>query len=241
MRIAIIAAMPGELKPLVRGWRKKNTAGKHLHVWTHTMGSDELIAICGGMGAGAALRSFAEAEVSGPLDIVLSVGWAGALESGMKTGECYILSEVIDSQTGERFSLATGDRKLRVVTTARVADEMEKLRFRETYGAALVDMEAATIARLAQARSLPMCCFKAVSDGPEAKLPDLNSFISEQGQLQLMPLLAHVALRPRYWGSLLELGRTSATAAKALAATITRFLQTKDVEATNRTGAVERA
>ncbi|MEO8737421.1 MAG: nucleoside phosphorylase [Edaphobacter sp.] len=237
MRVGIIAAMSGELKPLVCGWQRKPTTVKHLHLWTQTIGPDELIAVCGGMGAQAALRSFAAIEASGPLDLVLSVGWAGALEKGKQAGECYVVSEIIDSQTGECFSLTIGDRKLRLVTTPRVADEAEKRRLWQTYGAVLVDMEAAAIARLAQIRSLPMYCFKAVSDGVEANLPSINSFISNDGQLRLLPFLAHVALRPRYWGSLLQLGRTSATAAKALATTITNFLQTKDVEATNRTGA----
>jgi adenosylhomocysteine nucleosidase len=237
MRVGIIAAMPGELKPLVCGWPRKTTAGKHIQMWTQTTGNDEVIAVCGGMGARAALRSFAAIEASGPLDIVLSVGWAGALEKGKPAGECYVVSEIIDSQTGERFSLTAGNRKLRLVTTSRVADEAEKRRLWQTYGAVLVDMEAAAIARLAQMRSLPMCCFKAVSDEMEASLPDLNSFIDDGGQLRLLPFLIHVAMRPRYWGPLLRLGRTSTKAAKALAVVIAGFLQTKNVEATNRTGA----
>lgn len=237
MKVGIIAAMPGELKPLVRGWLRK-PADRHLHMWTKTTEADELIAVCGGMGTQAALRSFAAAEASGPLDIVLSVGWAGALEKGMNPGECYVLSEIIDSQTGEHFSLTTGKRKLRLVTTGRVADEAEKHRLWQTYGAVLVDMEAAAIARLAQIRSIPMCCFKAVSDGIDAKLPDLNPFISNKGPLLLLPFLAHVAVRPRYWGSLLTLSGTSAKAATALAEKINKFLQTKNVEVTNRTGAV---
>lgn len=238
MRVGIIAAMPGELKPLVRGWQRKPTTAKHLHLWTQTIGPDEVIAVCGGMGAQAARRSFTAAEASGPLDMVLSVGWAGALVNDCKAGECYVVSEIIDSRTGERFPLTSGNTKLHLVTTPRVADEAEKHRLSQTYGAVLVDMEAATIARLAQIRNLPMCCFKAVSDGVDATLPSLNPYISIDGQLRLLPFLAHVALRPRYWGSLMQLGRTSSTAAKALATKITSFLQTKDVEAANRTGAV---
>ena len=236
MRIGIIAALPGELKPLVRGWRRVPSP-KYVQIWSHNSGADQVIAACSGMGTEAALRSFAAIESSGPLDVVLSVGWAGALEQQIEPGRCYVLTEIIDSQTGERFPLTSGNRKLRLVTTPRVADQAEKYRLWQTYGAVLVDMEAAAVARLARMRSLPMCCFKAVSDGIEARLPDLNPFIDPHGQLRLLAFLAHVGIRPRYWLPLLHLGRNSAKAAEALALTITKFLQTKDVEGTNRTGA----
>jgi adenosylhomocysteine nucleosidase len=238
MRIGIIAALPGELRPLVRGWQRHRSGVKGLSVWRAIRGGDELIAVCSGMGAGAALRSFTAAEFFGPLDMVLSVGWAGALDSGMRTGQCYIPSEVIDTQTGERFQLADSNRKQSLATTVRVADTREKRRLWQSYGAVLVDMESATIARLAQMRGIPLCCFKAVSDGPDAVLPDLNDFINKRGHLQMLPFLAHVTFRPRFWRPLMKLGRNSSFAAKAIAIKVQRFLVEKNVQRTNRTGAV---
>jgi adenosylhomocysteine nucleosidase len=238
MRIAIIAALPGELKPLVRGWDRVLSPTKGISIWVKTSGEDEYIAVCGGMGTAAAMRSFAAAEHIGTLDMVLSVGWAGALDDEMKPGQCYIASEVIDALTGERVSLTDGNRKLRLVTTPRVVDEAEKNRLRSSYAAVLVDMESSSIARLAQIRSIPVCCFKAVSDGRGAKLPDINPFIDEHGQLRMLPFLGYVALRPQYWGSLIQLGKTSSIAAKALAVTISKFLEAKNVERTNGTGVV---
>jgi adenosylhomocysteine nucleosidase len=241
MRIGIIAALPGELKHLVRGWDRGISPTRGLYLWLKTIGHDEYIAVCGGMGAAAALRSFAAAEHVGTLDLVLSVGWAGALDESAKPGQCYVASEVIDVRTGERFTLTDSDRTLRLATSAHVADAAEKLRLSKTYGAAMVDMESAAIARLAQIRGIPLCCFKAVSDGPGASLPDLNQFIDAMGQLRLLPFLGHVVLRPQYWGSLIHLGRTSSIASKALAATVNKFLEDKSVDRidrTNRTGVV---
>src|SRR3954467_8247694 len=171
MRIGIIAALPGELKPLVRGWERQRSGVKGISVWMTVRGEDELIAVCGGMGPTAAARSVAAAEFLGALDMLLSVGWAGALMEEAKTGQCYIPSEIIDTQTGERFLLSEGERRLRLVTTVQVVSTREKQRLRESYGAALVDMEAATVARLALMRGVPICCFKAVSDAPDATLP----------------------------------------------------------------------
>ncbi len=227
MRIAIIAALPGELKPLVRGWDSISSPTRGISIWVKTSGEDEYIAVCGGIGTAAALRSIAAAEHIGTLDMMLSVGWAGALDDEVKPGTCYIASEVIDALTGEHYSLTDGDRKLRLVTTPRVVDEPEKNRLHNSYGAALVDMESSAVARLAQIRNIPVYCFKAVSDGRGAKLPDINPFIDEHGQLRMLPFLGYVALRPQYWGSLIQLGKTSSTAAKALAVTISKFLKRK--------------
>lgn len=235
MRIGIIAALPGELKPLVRGWERQRTGVKGISVWTTVRGADELIAVCGGMGADAAMRSVSGAEFMGALDLVLSVGWAGALEPAMKTGECYCPSEVIDVQTGERYQVAEDSSPLRLVTVAQVVGSDEKRRLHQSYGAALVDMEAATVARLAQMRDIPLRCFKAVSDAPDATLPDLNRFIDAHGQMRMLRFLAHVAVRPRFWGSLIRLGGHTSTAARAIAVQVERFLVERDVQ---RTGAV---
>lgn len=224
MRIGIIAALPGELKPLVRGWERQRSGVKGLNVWKTFRGEDEVIAVSGGMGSHAAARSVAAAEFFGVLDMLVSVGWAGALERDMETGCCYRPSLVIDAQTGERFSTADQGGTLRLATAPRVADAAEKLRLQQTYGASLVDMEAATIARLAAMREIPFSCFKAVSDSRDARIPDLNAFIDSQGQMRMLPFIAHVSTRPGFWGPLIELGRDSSQGARAMAKQLNDFL-----------------
>ena len=227
MRVAIIAALSGELKPLVRyeGWERMPVAvGSGLSMWRKLRGGDEWIAVCGGMGAAAARRAFAAAEFLGTLDLVLTVGWAGALTSESAPSRCFMVTEVIDAQTGERFPLGSAQPPVRLVTCVRVADGAEKRRLASTYGAVLVDMEAAAVARLSQMRGIPVRCFKAVSDGLQADLPDLNPFIDVAGRLRLTFFLAHLALRPRYWVGMLQLAGNSRRAALALAQAIETFL-----------------
>jgi adenosylhomocysteine nucleosidase len=223
MRIGIIAALAGELKPLIRGWQKMPVArGSGIAMWQRERGGDEHVAVCAGMGAAAARRAFTAAEFAGSLDMVLSVGWAGALtDAGIQP----VMAEIIDAQTGERFSCGFG--RQRVVTTAQVANEAEKRRLRETYGAVAVDMEAAAVARLAQMRGIPMHCFKTISDSLDARLPDINPFIDVDGKLKMAAFLAHVAVRPQYWGSLLKTGSSSAKAAQDLARAVEEFLANK--------------
>ncbi len=239
-RIAILAALPSELKPLVKGW-KREMAPRHVSVWTHVdRDGDELLAVCAGMGADAARRAFGAAETDGALDLVMSVGLAGATGAATGLGEVSCLSEVIDVQTGERFALTEGKRKLRLATVAHTADAAEKARLAATYGAVLVDMEAATVARLAAMRSLPMCAFKAVSDAADAVLPNIDRFVNSEGQLQTGRFVAHVALRPRYWGAVAGLARGSRLASAALAEKLRLFLEHKDWAYTNCTGCFEK-
>jgi len=237
LRIGIIAALHGELKPLVRGWQA-STLQDGTRTWALlTPHGDEWVAACSGMGAEAARRAFAAAEAKGPLDMVLSVGWAGAVYEGAKPGEASALSVIVDAKTGERFQLTSGKQKWTLVTAARVVDSLEKARLRSAYpDAVMVDMEAATVARLAQMRGIPMVCIKGVSDGVAAELPDLNPFISPMGHLRLLTFLAHLAVRPRYWRSIAELNRNSSKAAQAMCDLILEFMEDKNVDKLNRAG-----
>ncbi len=237
MKIGIIAALPGELKPLVRGWAHTTTPNG-TDVWTHRAKDDEWVAACSGMGAEAARRAFGAAEADGKLNMAISFGWAGALIPELQPGDVRALSAIIDAQTGEQFCLADGDRRLAVVTLTRVADEKEKLRLHDTYpNAAMVDMEAAVVARLAQMRGIPVVCIKGVSDGMSSKLPDLNPFIDSMGRLRMGAFLCSIAVRPCSWPVLAQLGRDSSKAARAMADLVLKFLEEKNIDRLNRTGA----
>ncbi len=100
MRIGIIAALPGELKSLVKGWRRIATNTPGLHKWQLSQSEDTWIAVCAGMGADAARRAFAAAESDGPLNMVVSVGWAGSLHDETKPGTVQVPTIVIDALTG---------------------------------------------------------------------------------------------------------------------------------------------
>ncbi|HMD61520.1 MAG TPA: hypothetical protein VKG78_08820 [Opitutaceae bacterium] len=209
-RVAIIAAFSGELKPLVRGWARKSRGGVGLWLRRHADG--EWVAACAGIGADAAARAFTEVERDGPVDMVISTGWAGALSADFAAGRAFGVCGVIDARTGERFP-ASGSGDVWLVTSHRVAGEAEKLRLAAAHGAGLVDMEAAQVARLAAARGIPFLCVKGVSDGPSERLPDFNLFIAKDGRFQMARFILFAAVRPWLWPALVRMdgnGRKSA-------------------------------
>ena len=221
-RTAVIAAMPAELKPLVRGWQHERR--NEVHLWRFRSGENEWIAACAGAGVDAATRAFAEIEKSGPIDEVISTGWAGALREEFLLGHAYDISTVIDARTGERFVAACPPSDCCLVTSSRVAGAGEKKRLAATYEAALVDMEAAGVARLAKMRGVPFYCVKGISDGPSDQLPDFNNFISPGGQFKLTRFMVFAALHPWHWPALMRMGETSKKAARNIAQSLLNLL-----------------
>jgi adenosylhomocysteine nucleosidase len=159
MSIAIIAALPGELKPLVHDWHRSESKSE-MNTWSGVIAGHEAVAIAGGM---------------------------------------------------------------RLVTLDHVAGPNEKRPLAEKHQAVLVDMEAATVARLAVENNVPFYCFKAISDAYTDHLPDFNRFISPVGQLHMPAFLTYAAFHPGYWPALTRLGRNSSRAASNLARLLSKF------------------
>jgi adenosylhomocysteine nucleosidase len=225
-RIAILAAMPGELKPLVKGWacERRGTA----NVWRKRVDGCEWIAVCAGAGLAAANRAFQASELDGPLDAVVSIGWGGALAEEYSAGESYWCAGVVNAKTGERKSMPQPARvstNLWLVTSPIVANEVEKRRLAQAYGAALVDMEAFEIARLAELRRIPLYALKGVSDGFHDRLPDLNRFLAANGQMRMLPLVLSALVHPAWWPALMRMGENSKSAARSMAAELLDFLK----------------
>jgi adenosylhomocysteine nucleosidase len=105
-----------------------------------------------------------------------------------------------------------------------VAPYSEKRRLTSTYRAALVDMEAAAVARLAAMRGIPFYCFKGVSDGLNDNLPDLNRFLDAEGQMRMKQLILSAILHPGWWPALVRMGENSRKAARNLAGALLDFL-----------------
>lgn len=101
-RVVILAAMPGELLHLARGWKHEKRDGG-VHLWRTVQGDSEWVAACAGAGQAAATRAFAEVEKGGPVTAAISTGWAGALTPEYVAGRVYAVAGVIDANTGERF------------------------------------------------------------------------------------------------------------------------------------------
>ena len=228
-RIAIIAALPGELKPLVANgtWRRPgpSIAGGP-EVWTGTVSGHEAIALAGGIGPASAASAVERALSHGRVDALISYGWAGAITCAVKPPDAFVISEIIDYSSSEHFMTRSAGG-LRLITLDHVAGYYEKRPLAEAHKAVLVDMEAAVVARAAARRDLPFYCFKSISDSYTDRLPDFNRFITTDGRFRLPSFVGHAAIRPVYWPALVRLHRNGAQAAVNLAELLSKSIPAK--------------
>jgi adenosylhomocysteine nucleosidase len=209
MKIGIIAALPREVSALVKGWERRSVAG---NVTVYTNG--DAVVACAGMGAARVALAVKAAMDALPVTDLISVGLAGACDPKLRVGEIVRASVVVDAKTGERFG--ESQREPVLVSTDAIASVREKARLHASYGAGAVDMEAATVARLAQAHGLGFHAIKAISDEADFELAELARFSTAEGQFREGAFALHAALHPAMWGKVIALGRNSSKAVSAL-------------------------
>jgi adenosylhomocysteine nucleosidase len=206
---AIIAALPREVTHLVRGWEEHRLPGKVV-VYTN----DLAVVACAGMGAARAALAVQAAMSIKPITALLSVGLAGACDSSLHVGDIVRAGVVIDAQSGERFS--NSQFKQVLVSTPAIASVHEKQRLYASYYASAVDMEAATVARIAQAHSLPFQAIKVISDDATFELKELARFATHDGQFREAAFAAYSVARPQLWTKLFQLADNSKRAVQSL-------------------------
>jgi adenosylhomocysteine nucleosidase len=215
---AFVAALEREIHPLVRHWRisHREHDGRRYKFFE----SANLVLVCGGIGAEAARRA-AEAIISlySP-QIVWSVGFAGALDGGMKVGQALRPARVVDAMDGSVVVVDGGEGTL--VTYGSVASIGQKAKLARAYSAQAVDMEAAAVARAAHARSVAFAAYKIISDESDFQLPDMERFI-RNGKFRTAAFAAYAAIRPWLWVRLVRLAGRTSRAADALCNWLGRY------------------
>jgi adenosylhomocysteine nucleosidase len=159
--------------------------------------------------------------------IVLSAGFAGALQPGYRVGDVILATEVLDAE-GDRWptswpgELPAGPwqpplRRGKLLTVARlVSGPPTKGELGEKYGALAVDMESATVARECSRQGVPFGCVRAISDDVHTALsPQLAGLLSG-GRVSPLRVLGLLLRRPLVLGELWRLGRDTRLAAVEL-------------------------
>lgn len=219
---AIIAALPRELVLLTKGLQPDPTHRKRGITLYRSSGA---VLVAAGMGSARASLAFEAALQVQSIDTVLSVGLAGACDPGTEPGTVLEAAHVVDVRTGERFATSARGQASAVLATAEaIASVQEKARLRAAYKASMVDMEAATLARLSIAQGLAFRAIKGISDAHDFELASMSRFTGKQGSFRTGAFALHVALRPNLWEQAMTLGRSSQQALKQLSEQIKSIL-----------------
>ena len=211
-RVAIVAALEREVHPLIKGWsvREQRHGGREFRFFEN----DEVVLVCGGIGEQAARRA-AEAMIAvyAPA-VIYSAGFSGALDPRLKVGDLVQPRVVVNAGDGSSVNLEVGTGTL--VSFGSVASPAQKAKLRESYGAQAVDMEAAAVARAAEARGVEFAVLKVISDEFDFDFPSMERFVDPAGQFSEARFALYAALRPWLWARVARLARNSRHASQVL-------------------------
>jgi adenosylhomocysteine nucleosidase len=211
-RIAIVAALEREVRPLIRRWMvsEKEYDGRPFRFFN----AEGVVLVCGGIGAEAARRA-TEAVIAlyAPM-VVWSAGFAGALDSQLMVGDLQQPRRVVNAGDGSSVTLDSGEGVL--VSFGNVAGPVQKAKLRDSFAAQAVDMEAAAVARAADARGVRFQVLKVISDGADFEFPSVERFVDAHGKFSEFRFAMFAAMRPWLWRKVAQLVQNTRRASQVL-------------------------
>ena len=204
--IAVTFALPAESANFVRLLKRKARDGASLR---GTINERDVRIVHTGVGEAAARRCLSEFLGSHKPELLVSSGFAGALNEQLQIGDI-LLAQNYSAPTllaAARHLLPSSDTHVGALVTARaiVDSVVDRRELARGSGALAVDMETQFIAEACSQHALPMLSLRAISDSPAARLPvpaDVMFDIQRQ-RTRYGALAVHVAKDP---GALWRLG-----------------------------------
>lgn len=236
-KVAIVAALEREVSVLTKSWPsvEREHQGRRFIFFER----DDMVVVCAGIGGESARRA-AEAVIALYCpSLVVSVGFAGALDSSLRIGDVLKPSVVIDARDSSRVEIEGGNNEGMLVTFMAIAGIDQKANLAQAYGAQAVDMEASAVAAAARAHGIQFDAAKVISDEMNFEMPPMARFIDSpgkdsqgkdkdkdtQGRFRTSSFAFFVVLRPWLWPRVALLACNSRKAAKALGEHLERFRQ----------------
>lgn len=183
-------------------------------------GTDVLIT---GIGRKNAERSVRQAMAGSRPMLVLTCGFAGGLDPGLKIGD--VVFSTAELNLGETLA-GLGAKRARFVCAAHIATTVaEKSELRRATGADAVEMESEAIQVVCSERGVACATVRVISDTSHEDLPlDFNLLSRPDRSLDYRKLALAVAKSPGKIPALLRLQKNSQLAAERLAEVLTKVI-----------------
>ena len=243
MRLSIFAAFPQEFRCILKNFKpKKSLKINSFSLFFTKYSSKEIVLIQTGIGtrnAEAALKYVLEEHRP---DIVLSIGFGGALYDGASAGDLIYANRVVfipESFKEEKNVSNLGDLSSKEVPNVReiVSKLSEKVSMHEgciltleryikkseiikylskDLSFPVCDMETFFLAKLSIEQGIPFLAVRSVTDRFDEEIPpEFLSVTDESGRYKLSRALGLI-LKPRLIKDIIRTGRASAKASKNL-------------------------
>ncbi|HVC14362.1 MAG TPA: hypothetical protein VND62_05830 [Acidimicrobiales bacterium] len=210
--VVVMAAMPRELRPLVRALRLHASPLFGLPAWR----GRGVVAVVVGVGAARAGTGAAQVLDGLAPRKLLVTGVAGAVDPALVVGDLVRPAAVVDAGTKTTFAPCTSDTRVGVLVTVEgVGVGVGVGSPSPLDGATAVDMETAAIVAAAEARGVPWDVVRAISDTAGALTAGVAAILRPDGRADLRAAARLVAREPRSVLRLVRLGLDSARATRA--------------------------
>ena len=205
--LALLAAMKAEIEPLKRHMEIQRQLGDNIcPVIEGCYRGQQALLVQTGVGGHRAETAVKHVLDHYPVQVILSLGFAGGLVSGLKAGELVICQRLVHGQSPAMESASTlvelGKRVAKssdacLVTVSRPANQRrQKEELAQKYSAQAVDMESYWIAAEAGRRGIPCLVVRAISDPVDSDLPNLESVSSGSGEWNKREAFFYFASHP---------------------------------------------
>lgn len=248
--IGMVAAMQEEIHPLLRRagkCRRENISGFSLYRFT--AGARDAALIVSGIGTARADQATGVLIDSAAPAIILSFGFAGAVQAGTAVGDIVVADRLLffkerlfSAQTGlspdlsaelaSQLEKSCSGREFRIhrgtfVTTGEIIDKgsLAGLLPDGTINPVL-EMETAAVARVAGRAHIPLVAVRAISDGADEVLGfSIEEFTDREMNIRAWKVLRTLAGKPRILPQLFRLARNSKRAGENLAVAVMALLE----------------
>ena len=239
-RILLVAALPQEVRPFLRLSRARRRRGLPWPAWEFALGAVRGLLALSGMGQAAAREAAARLTAQFHPDLLVSLGFGGALNPGLHPGDLVMgesfskydpetqvfapvtpapapprpLPELGGILAGVGLTVPLGN----FITTPWIIHKGRQGKGLRGRSLPVLELESAALAELARAEGLPFLGLRAITDTAAEEIPDfLAPANQEPGPVGLLDALGWLAADPRRLQDLVHLWRRSRLAANRLA------------------------
>jgi adenosylhomocysteine nucleosidase len=224
---------------------KEQLKAGHADVWLGVWEGVHIVLVRTGMGKECALDSLKKVLSSALPAIVLSIGYAGALDLKLKVGDLVIADKVLEldqatsfaksfpvnPEQQDLFKMLTSQEQLVVykgtllTVNQVISDSSAKQKLGSSHKALAVDMETSSLIAHCIEKKIPLISVRAISDTMEQSLINTNSFIDNEGRVSKIRAGWYVVTHPNSIKSFISLRSQSQKATSNLTEIIGLFLR----------------
>jgi len=217
--IALLGAVSEEIAGIKKAMHIfDRTRLNKTEIWTGAWWEKTIILARTGVGRQKAKQAAVQVIENFHPEAIISIGYAGALNTELKVGDLFIADcildeqndsvafEVEDSLNSEWLDLAksislSGELKIKVgklITVNSVIHTPERKQdLGKQFGADAVEMETIEIAMLAREKKIPFLSVRGISDAVDHELIDSSSFLGTDGEISKLRAGWYVLTHPK--------------------------------------------